>query len=981
MASRSMLGARTLRRLGMAAQNALEIIRAGRLTTPSCAPHEIASRGRIHSLRRYVAKGRQTGPRSPLLLVPPLMVTAEVYDIAPDISAIGMLAGQGIDVWLIDFGAPEHSRGGMQRTLDDHVHAVNEAIEHVRAQTGQSVHLAGYSQGGMFAYQVAALRRGEGLASVITFGSPVDLRRALPTVDDAFAETLITWLRLLIARPLEHLGGIPALLSTNAFKLLNVRKELGQLVDFLVKLHDRAALEKREFKRLFLGGEGFVAWPGPALRTFIDEVIVQNRMTTGGFILDGRTVTLADIRCPILCFVGERDDLARPASVRAIAEASPHAELYIVDVKAGHFGLVVGSTALLVTWTTVAEWLRWREGLADRPRALPNSDPPTDDHLELALRNVQLDFELAVDVAQNALSDVWQRLQGGVTELLESLEDLRTQAPRLARLRAIDAGTRISAGLELALRAKEVPNQTFFLWRERAFSYADADTRVDNVTRGLIACGITLGQRVGVMMNGRPSLLSLITAISRLGAVAVLLNPRLDLHGLRAALALGEVAVLICDPDTAAAGRQSFAGQVLALGGGPVRELPADVLDMEAIEPSAVALPAWYRPNPGRAGELALVIMTGRSGNLRASHVTNGRWATSALGAAAACTLTPRDTVYSCLPLHHATGIMVAAGSAIVSGARLAMEPDFQPRKFWDQARRYGATVVFYAGDMARELILEPARPGQRNHPVRLFAGSGMQARVWQRLVERFGSGVLEFYATTEISAVLANASGEKIGSVGRPLPGSAPVELLAMDFVRGGYRRNEHGRLLRCADDEVGVLVAAVATDEPPPGIHEQRLLRGVFAADDVWLVTDDLLRRDADGDFWFVARIADLLPTAAGWVAPQPIEDALYRIPGIEFAVAHAVTVDGIVMPMATVVCAMASLNAEALGDAVAALPEHARPRFVRRLEAMPMTEGFRPDKQALRSAGVGPGDKRLLRYDNGRYQAHSRTQDSSS
>ncbi len=32
----------------------------------------------------------------------------------------------------------------------------------------------------MFCYQAAAYRRGEGIASVITFGSPVDTRGALP---------------------------------------------------------------------------------------------------------------------------------------------------------------------------------------------------------------------------------------------------------------------------------------------------------------------------------------------------------------------------------------------------------------------------------------------------------------------------------------------------------------------------------------------------------------------------------------------------------------------------------------------------------------------------------------------------------------------------------------------------------------------------------------------------------------------------------
>jgi putative long chain acyl-CoA synthase len=77
---------------------------------------------------------------------------------------------------VIDFGAPEHEVGGLERTMADHILAISEAVDQVCEVTGRDVHLAGYSQGGVFAYAVAAYRRGAGVASVITFGSPVDIR-------------------------------------------------------------------------------------------------------------------------------------------------------------------------------------------------------------------------------------------------------------------------------------------------------------------------------------------------------------------------------------------------------------------------------------------------------------------------------------------------------------------------------------------------------------------------------------------------------------------------------------------------------------------------------------------------------------------------------------------------------------------------------------------------------------------------------------
>ena len=102
--------------------------------------------------------------------------------------------------------------------------------------------------------------------------------------------------------------------------------------------------------------------------------------------------------------------------------------------------------------------------------------------------------------------------------------------------------------------------------------------------------------------------------------------------------------------------------------------------------------------------------------------------------------LTTRDTVYCCLPLHHPSGTLVSAGSALVGGARLALASTFEPATFWDEIRRYGVSVVFYAGEMCRRLVDAPPVLGEKNNPVRLFAGSGLRRDVWRRLIARFAS-------------------------------------------------------------------------------------------------------------------------------------------------------------------------------------------------------------------------------------------------
>ena len=85
------------------------------------------------------------------------------------------------------------------------------------------------------------------------------------------------------------------------------------------------------------------------------------------------------------------------------------------------------------------------------------------------------------------------------------LDNARWQLPRLNRLRHLQDDSLISLGRSLGEQAAKIGDRTFFLWRGRAFTYADANKRVDAVVMGLIACSVKPGMRVGVMMKSRPS--------------------------------------------------------------------------------------------------------------------------------------------------------------------------------------------------------------------------------------------------------------------------------------------------------------------------------------------------------------------------------------------------------------------------------------------------------------------------------------------
>jgi putative long chain acyl-CoA synthase len=284
---------RPAERIGAAAQNALEVMRFGGLETGETpAPFEIAAEGRDYKLRRYYAPTRKRASRPPVVLVPPMMLAAEVYDVSPSASAVSILHDHGIDPFVVDFGAPEHIEGGLERDLTDHVLAVSDAVDKAREITGRDVHLGGYSQGGMFCYQTAAYRRGEGLRSLITFGSPVDTRGAIPL---GIPVDVATRGATFLADYVLGRRALPAWASRTGFRLMDPAKSLRQRLSFIRQLHDREALAPRERQRRFLEGEGWVSWPGPALADIKHEFIAHNRMHEGGFVIDD---LLVDHRVP-----------------------------------------------------------------------------------------------------------------------------------------------------------------------------------------------------------------------------------------------------------------------------------------------------------------------------------------------------------------------------------------------------------------------------------------------------------------------------------------------------------------------------------------------------------------------------------------------------------------------------------------------------------------------------------------------------------
>jgi putative long chain acyl-CoA synthase len=944
-------------RLVATAQNGLEVLRYGGLETGAVpSPFQIVQSVAMYRLRRYFPPDARPGanrPGPPVLMVHPMMMSADMWDVTRDQGAVGILHKAGIDPWVIDFGSPDKVEGGMDRNLADHVVALSEAIDTVKEITGRDVHLAGYSQGGMFAYQVAAYRRSKDLASIVAFGSPVDTLAGLPmNLPPSLAPAAADFMA---DHVFSHID-IPGWLARTGFQMLDPIKTAQSRLDFLRQLHDREALLPREQQRRFLASDGWIAWSGPAIAELLKQFIAHNRMMSGGFSIRGDLVTLSDIDCPVLAVIGEVDDIGQPASVRGIKRAAPRADVYEYLIRAGHFGLVVGSKAASQTWPTVADWVTWIDGTGELPDGVTPMALQPAEHSE---SGVSLSSRVAHGTAA-ATEMIFSLARSAADALVAANKSARTLAietyrtlPRLARLGQINDHTRISLGRIMSEQARDLPDGECLLFDGRVHTYQAVDRRINNVVRGLIEVGVRQGAHVGVLMETRPSALVAIAALSRLGAVAVLMPPDVDLA---AAARLGGVSEIIADPSNLEAARR-LDTRVLVLGGGESRELhlsdDAGVTDMEKIDPDVVDLPGWYRPNPGLARDLAFVGFSSTGGDLVARQITNYRWALSAFGTASAANLGRADTVYCLTPLHHQSGLLVSLGGAVVGGSRIALSRGLRPDRFLQEIRQYGVTVVSYTWAMLREVIDDPAFSLTGSHPVRLFIGSGMPTGLWKRVIEVFEPAhVVEFFATTDGQAVLANVSGAKMGSKGRPLPGGGEVELAAYAPEDDLILEDDRGFVRKADTNEVGVLLAHPHGPVDPTA----SVKRGVFAPADTWVSTEYLFRRDEDGDYWQVDNRGAVIHTPRGPVYASPINDAVSRLGAVDLAVTYGLDVDGHQLAItALALCPGGSIPSADLSEALADLPVGNPPDIVHVVPQMKLSASYRPLVSPLRAEGV--------------------------
>jgi acyl-CoA synthetase (AMP-forming)/AMP-acid ligase II len=509
-------------------------------------------------------------------------------------------------------------------------------------------------------------------------------------------------------------------------------------------------------------------------------------------------------------------------------------------------------------------------------------------------------------------------------------------------------------------------DRPFLLYGDERYSYLAANAEVNRYANAYKTLGIGRGDTVALLFDNRPAFLWHFLAAGKIGAIASLINVHNVgeplLHALR-----------ICNPKLIVAGSEHMAAfdAVRYELGGDVRCF----IDVDPEDPIDPELPAWSElaagasdANPPETGthtleDMAAYIYTsGTTGLPKAALVRNLRlYVFGQMLGALGWGVKRDDVLYNCLPLYHSNGIGVCTGAVISYGATMALARRFSASRFWDDIRRYDATGFIYIGELCRYLYNQPERADDRQHRVRAICGNGLRADIWPGFKRRFGiERIAEFYGSTEGNIGTLNLD-DTAGSVGRLLYGGV---LVRWDEARNDFVRGPDGFLVKCQQNEPGILLGRITTRARFDGYRDQqatqkKVVRDAFKKGDAWFNTGDLLRMDEKKRLFFVDRMGDTFRWKGENVSTFEVQEQISSWPPATEANAYGVPIPGSEGKAGMVALV---LNGEFDGRSFrehvdSMLPPYARPLFVRVRESLEVTGTFKLKKGNLSAEGFDP------------------------
>ncbi|SEF17511.1 acetate--CoA ligase [Streptomyces sp. Ag109_O5-10] len=421
---------------------------------------------------------------------------------------------------------------------------------------------------------------------------------------------------------------------------------------------------------------------------------------------------------------------------------------------------------------------------------------------------------------------------------------------------------------------------------------ARATARFANVLRGL---GTGRGDRVVTLLGRCPQLYTVVLGTLKNTSVLCPLFSAFGPDPVAQRLRLSDARVLVT---TAGLYRRKVAGQrdvlpglrhVLIVGDGA--DAAAGTLSFDALMADA---DDTFTIPPTSPDDMALLHFTsGTTGTPKGAVHVHEAAVAHYVTARYALDLHPDDVYWCTADPGWVTGMSYGIVAPLMHGVTVVVdEGDYDARRWYRILAARRVSVWYTAPTALRMLMRTTPRTGPYDLPrsfdlsaLRFIASVGEplnpEAVLWGRDV--LGLPVHDNWWQTETGAIMiANFAACDIrpGSMGRPLPG---VEAAVL-------RRDADGRV-EMTDGHVTVVQHPDVEGELAlrPGwpsmfrgyLHDERRTAAAFA--DGWYLTGDLVRRDADGWYWFVGRADDVIKSAGHLIGPFEVESALMEHPAV--------------------------------------------------------------------------------------------------
>ena len=501
------------------------------------------------------------------------------------------------------------------------------------------------------------------------------------------------------------------------------------------------------------------------------------------------------------------------------------------------------------------------------------------------------------------------------------------------------------------------------------WSWAELDRRAEAVAAGLLALGLSPGDRIGIWSLNTAEWALVQFAAAKAGLILVTVNPAYRVVELDHALNKAGCAALVLGPP--------FKGSDYL---GMLRELAPE---LDAAAPGALAAPRLPAlrlvvafgvaapgtvafddvaglATPGTAAAVAALAGTirpeddaniqftsGTTGTPKGVTLSHRNILNNGYFVGRAMRLTAEDRICIPVPLYHCFGMVMGNLAGVAHGAAMVYPGrGFDALATLRTAAEERCTALYGVPTMFIAALDHPDFDGFDLSRLRtgIMAGSPCPIAVMRRVVERMNlAGLTICYGMTETSPVSFQSAIDdplerRVSTIGRVHP---HLDAKVVDPEGRTVPRGEAGEL--CTR---GYAVMRGYWGEP-------ERTAAVLDAEG-WMHTGDLATIDAEGFGNVVGRIKDLIIRGGENVSPREVEDYLYRHPDVQ-----DVAVFGVADPRyGEEVCAWvrprpgSGLTPEAVRDFCTGRIAHQKvPRYVELVDAFPMTVTGKMQKFIMR------------------------------